>query len=105
MPQFNPDKEVDGVGRDADIGIKLLYLSKQIGFEILDSCLVQPIFWKKEQKIDLLETLNAYKKTELSHGTTEEEWQKKYDETVRIINDESQVIAFYGSCQIAAKKF
>lgn len=104
MPQFNPDKEVDGIGRDADIGIKLLYLSKENGFHILDSCLVQPIFWKKEQKMGLLEGLKAYKKTDLSHGTTNEEWQKKYDETVRIINDENQVIAFYGSCQIAAKK-
>ncbi len=105
MPKLKRDEEEkDGIERDGDIGMKLLFLSKKTGFDILDSCLVQPIFWKKEQKIGLLEGLKSYKKTDLSHGTTEEEWQRKYDETERIINDENQVIAFYGSCQIAAVK-
>lgn len=99
-----PAKEIDGQDRDGDFGMKLFYYSKHAGFDILNCKLVQPVLWKKEQKKGLLAGLKAYKKTDLEHGTTEEEWQKKYDETVRIINDDSQMIAFYGSCQVAALK-
>lgn len=105
MPTLkSAENEVDGVERDGDIGMKLLYLSKKAGFDILDAQLVQPILWKKEQKKGLLDGLIAYKKTDLEHGTTEAEWQQKFDETTRIINDDNQMIAFYGSCQIAAIK-
>ena len=104
IPNLKRTEEEDGGERDGDIGMKLLYLAKDVGFDILDSHLVQPIFWKKEQKKGLLDGLIAYKKTDLEHGTTEAEWQRKFDETVRIINDDNQMIAFYGSCQVAAVK-
>lgn len=99
-----PEEYIDGQNRDGDIGMRLLYLSKKAGFKILDTRLIQPLLWKKEQKSGLLSGMTAYKKTELEHGTTEEEWQRKYNETVRIINDDNQIIAFYGSCQVAAQK-
>lgn len=100
----HPDQEEDGLGRDGDFGIKLFYYCKQAGFDIMDCRLIQPLLWKKEHKQGLLTNLDIYKKTDLAHGTTEAEWQHKYDETQRLINDDSQIIAFYGSCQIAAKK-
>lgn len=99
-----PNQEKDGLDRDGDFGMKLMYYSKTAGFEIRDCKLVQPVLWKKEQKMGLLAGLKAYKQTDLQHGTTEAEWQKKYDETVRVINDDNQMIAFYGSCQVAAVK-
>jgi SAM-dependent methyltransferase len=105
MPDLkDPELEKDGENRDGDFGMKLLYYAKKAGFDINNCKIVQPVLWKKEQKKGLLDGLTAYKKTDLEHGTTEEEWQKKYDETVRLINDDSQMIAFYGSCQIAAQK-
>ena len=56
MPTFKREEEEDdGIDRDGDIGMKLLYLSKKAGFEILDSRLVQPVLWTKEQKQGLLD--------------------------------------------------
>ena len=105
MPKLiNPTEEVDGKDRDGDFGMKMMYFSKKAGFEILDCKLVQPLLWKKDQKKELLKGLIAFKQTDLAQGTTEGEWQMKYDETLRFINDDNQLIAFYGSCQVAARK-
>lgn len=105
MPDLpHPENEQDGLGRDGDFGMKLFYYSKLAGFEIVDCRIVQPVLWNMQQKKGLLSGLNAYKKTDLEHGTTEDEWQRKYDETLRMINDDSQIVAFYGSCQIAGRK-
>ncbi len=105
MPELkHPEQEVDGLGREGDFGMKLFYYSKLAGFDIVDCKLVQPVLWTKNQKKGMLAGLIAYKNTDLEQGSTEEEWQKKYDETVKLINDDSQMIAFYGSCQVAAQK-
>lgn len=102
--KFDSEREQDGIGRDGDFGMKLFYYSKQAGFDILGCNLVQPVLWEKERKALLLYGLKEFKKTALDQGTTEEEWQKKYKETERLIEDDNQMIAFYGSCQVAAKK-
>lgn len=99
-----PEQEREGKGRDGDIGMKLFYECKKIGFDIIDCGLIQPILWKESQKIKLLEALNAYKQTDLEQGTTEDEWQKKYAETVRFSKDDNQIIGFYGSFQVACRK-
>lgn len=99
-----PDDEKEGNSRDGDIGIKLFYECQEAGFTVQDCGMVHPLLWKKEQKDMLLAGLTAFKKTDLSNGMTEEEWQNKYDETERLIKDNKQLIGFYGSCQIAAKK-
>jgi len=99
-----PEEEQEGQGRDGDIGMKLFYACKRAGFSILDCGIIQPVLWKKEQKIMLLEGLKAFKKTDLEQGTTEQEWQNKWDETQRFSEDENQIIGFYGSFQIAAIK-
>lgn len=59
---------------------------------------------EKRTKKGLLEGLLAFKKTNIEQGMTEEAWQKKYDETIRLIEDDNQVIGFYGSAQIAGMK-
>lgn len=105
MPNLNsPDQEEEGKGRDGDIGMKLFYECKKVGFQIINCGLVQPILWKESQKIKLLEGLEAYKQTDLDQGTTEEEWQRKYDETIRFSKDPNQIIGFYGSFQVAGVK-
>lgn len=100
----SPDEEVDGQGREGDFGMKLFYFTRAAGFMVSDCHLVRPVLWKKEDKQGLLENLKVFKKTNLEQGTTEAEWQKKYDETVRLVRDDNQVIGFYGSCQIAGHK-
>ena len=92
------------MSRDGDFGRKLYYYAKQAGFYIQDCHLVQPLLWKKEQKSLLLDGLKEFKKTAISQGMTEDQWQTKYQETARLIDDDNQIIAFYGSCQVAAKK-
>ena len=105
MPNLVPPaQETEGTGRDGYIGMKLFYECKNSGFEIINCGLNQPILWKESQKMKLLEALNAFKQTDLEQGTTEEEWQKKYDETVRFSKDDNQIIGFYGSFQVAGVK-
>lgn len=94
----------EGAQRDGDFGMKLHYECLQAGFKILDCQLHQPLLWSENQKQDLLSGLMAYKKTELANGMSEDEWQKKYLEMQRIIKDDSQLIAFYNSCFVAAQK-
>ncbi len=100
----SPGKEKDGEGRECDFGMKIFYYTRAAGFTVKDCHLVRPVFWKKEQKKGLLEGLLAFKKTNIEQGMTEEAWQKKYDETIRLIEDDNQVIGFYGSAQIAGMK-
>ncbi len=105
MPTLpSPHTEQDGENRDGDFGMKLFYYAKQAGFDILDCQLVQPLLWKRAQKILVVQGLKEFKKTALAQGMTEQEWQNKHDETLRLIQDDDQIIAFYQSCQVAAKK-
>jgi SAM-dependent methyltransferase len=104
MEKTSPSEEKEGDDRDGDIGAKLFYECQTAGFSINDCRLVQPLLFQKKQKEMLLEGLKAYKKTDIEQGMTEEQWQQKYDETLRLIDDPKQLIAFYGSCQIAAQK-
>lgn len=100
----NPETIEEGSECDGDFGMKLHYECINAGFKIKDCQLHQPLLWNQEQKKDLVSGLIAYKETELSNGLSEEEWQKKYNETKRIIEDNSQSIAFYNSCFVAAQK-
>lgn len=105
LPELVPPREEqDGLSRDGDFGMKLFYECQQAGFSITDCQFHQPILWTHAQKEGLLDGLIAYKNTEIANGMSEDEWQKKYCETERLIKDESQLIGFYGSCFVAAKK-
>lgn len=99
-----PTDTTEGIDRDGDFGVKLLYACKDVGFEIMDCHLEQPLLWTKKQKQGLLSGLVAFKQTALKQGMTEAQWQDKYSETQRIINDDKQVVAFYSSCFVAACK-
>lgn len=99
-----PETIIEGCERDGDFGLKLHYECIKAGFKIKDCQLHQPVLWTREQKQGLLSGLVAYKQTELSNGMSEDEWQKKYDETVRVINDPTQLIGFYNSCFVTAQK-
>lgn len=100
----NPETIEEGRERDGDFGMKLHYECIKAGFTIRDCQLHQPVLCNNQQKQGLLSGLEAYKQTELSNGMSEDEWSKKYNETLRIIKDDSQLIAFYNSCFVAAQK-
>lgn len=102
LPQ--PGTVVEGDDRDGDFGMKLPFACKKSGFTIKDCQLEQPILWTKKQKQGILPGLVAFKNTALEQGITENEWQEKYNETIKIIEDPDQIIAFYGSCFVAAMK-
>lgn len=99
-----PDEINEGVDRDGDFGMKLLFSSQQAGFRILDCQLDQPILWTQEQKQGVLPGLVAFKSTALNQGMSEQEWEDNYAETVRIVNDPKYVMGFYGSCFVASMK-
>jgi SAM-dependent methyltransferase len=99
-----PENEIEGDGRDGNFGMKLFYNCLKAGFDMLDCVYHQPLLWKKAQKERLLSGLIAFKQTELDNGMSEEEWQRNYDETLRFIHDDNQLIAFYGSCLVACRK-
>ena len=95
---------LEGKDRDGDFGIKLFHECQKAGFTINDCQFHQPALWLKAQKNELLQGLIAFKKTELSQGLSEDEWTNKYEETLRIIEDNEQLIAFYNTCFVCAQK-
>jgi SAM-dependent methyltransferase len=102
--QKPPAQEQDGVERDGDFGMKLFYYTRKAGFEVLDCKLVQPLLWRKEEKKHILANELPYKKTALANGMIEDEWNKKFKELERCVEDDDQIIGFYGSAQIVASK-
>lgn len=103
-PRSSPAHNRDSMERDCDFGLKLFYCCQQTGFTIKDCQMHQPVLWTKKQKERMLDGLIAFKKAELEAGMSALDWQKKYEETVRFINDHKQIIAFYNSCFVAAIK-
>lgn len=94
----------EGKDRDGDFGLRLMFEAIQTGFKILDCQYHQPMLWTKEQKRGLLAGLIAFKNTELAQGMTEEQWLMRYEAFQQLIDDEQQLIGFYGSCFIAGQK-
>jgi ubiquinone/menaquinone biosynthesis C-methylase UbiE len=99
-----PNEEKEGVNRDGDFGMKMHYWIKKSGFRIKDIKLVQPVLTTYEQKKKLIEGHDAYKKTALLHGQTEENWEAQRQELTRLASDESSIVGFYQSCQVCALK-
>lgn len=52
----------------------------------------------------LLGGLKTFKATDLAQGTTEEAWQKKYDQTISHSHKPDQIIGFYSGFQGAGCK-
>ena len=99
-----PEEEQDGLDRDGDFGMRLVYWMKKSGFTITNSSLVQPLLITSEQKKMLLEGHHAYKKTALSLGQSEAEWEEQRLELTRLVEDELSIVGFYQSCQACGVK-
>ncbi len=94
----------DGEMPDKNIGKKLYYKLSRAGFKIQKVNIIQPVLVRKEEKEMLLEAHMAGKESFLSSGNTEADWQRLYEETQKLINNDEQIVGFYASCQIAAVK-
>ncbi|WED44566.1 class I SAM-dependent methyltransferase [Legionella cardiaca] len=95
-----PEEEVDGITRDGEFGMKLIYWMKKAGFNIKDAGLIQPLLTTQKNKKMLLDGHYAYKKTALEQGQSENEWEEQAQELLRLAEDEFAIVGFYQSCQV-----
>ncbi|KTC86454.1 class I SAM-dependent methyltransferase [Legionella brunensis] len=102
MPK--PEEEKNGIGRDGDFGMKLIYWMKKTGFDIKDASLVQPLLLTSQSKHMLLDGHYAFKKTAIAQGLSEAEWEQQTQELKRLAKDEFSVVGFYQSCQVWGTK-
>lgn len=90
--------------RDGNIGIKMFNKMHSIGFKILSTKIIHPVMATREEKNLLMLGRDEMKRYYIEQGHTEAEWEQQGRETERIVNDDSQIIGFYGSCQVAGIK-
>ena len=100
----SPDNDVDGVQRDGDFGMKLVYWMKKSGFKIKDANLIQPLLTTERSKKLLLAGHDAYKNTALAQGQSEADWEEQRQELNRLAEDEFTIVGFYQSCQVCGIK-
>lgn len=100
----HPDDEIDGVQRDGEFGMKLVYWMKKNRFNIKDVKLIQPLLTTEHSKKLLLAGHDAYKNTALAQGQTEADWEAQRQELKRLAEDEFTIVGFYQSCQVCGVK-
>ena len=97
--------DVPADNRDPNIGIKMATKMQQSGFSIQSTKIIHPIMWTKQEKQLLLLGIDEMKDYYLAEGHTETDWLKYIEETKRIVNNDDQIVGFYGSCQVAGIKW
>lgn len=90
--------------RDGNIGVKLFKKLHLTGFNNFITDVYHPLLITKKEKSLLLIGRDEYKRTFLEQGSTEQDWIEQGNELQKIINDDSQILGFYASCQVAGKK-
>ncbi len=90
--------------RDGNIGIKMFNKMYSIGFKIISAKIIHPLLTTHNEKSLLLLGRNELKNSYLKQGHSEEEWQAMGRETENIVNNDSQIVGFYASCQVAGIK-
>jgi cyclopropane fatty-acyl-phospholipid synthase-like methyltransferase len=99
-----PWVDYEGVDRDGNVGIKMVTKMRHAGFQILSANVVQPLLITREEKALLLLGREELKRHFLEEGHTEAEWIAAGEELENVINNDAQIIGFYGSCQVAGVK-
>lgn len=90
--------------RDGNIGIKLFNKMHHVGFKNFITEIYHPLLLTKKEKQLLLLGREEYKRGFLEQGNTEQIWLDQEKELYKIIDDDSQILGFYASCQVAGKK-
>ncbi len=91
--------------RDGNIGIKMFNKMHSAGFSNIYTKIIHPILTTRMEKNLLLLGRDELKRHYLEQGHTEEEWNSLGKETENIVNNDSQIVGFYASCQVAGIKF
>lgn len=99
-----PWVDVAGEQRDPNIGIKMFNKMYTAGFKMLTAKIVQPLLTTREEKALLLVGRDELKENYLSEGHTEEEWNNVGRGLEKLIDNDAQIMGFYGSCQVAGVK-
>jgi SAM-dependent methyltransferase len=90
--------------RDGNIGIKMFNKMHSVGFKNIYTKIIHPVLITKDEKNLLLLGRDELKRYYLEQGHTEEDWQQLGKETENIVNNDSQIVGFYASCQVAGVK-
>lgn len=90
--------------RDGNLGIKIFNKMHTVGFQIASTKIIHPVLASRAEKSLLLLGREETKHYYLEQGHTEEEWVNMGKELEKIINNDSQIIGFFASCQVAAVK-
>lgn len=90
--------------RDPNIGVKMATKMQQSGLKINFTKIIHPVMWTKQEKQLLLLGIDEMKDYYLSEGHTDAEWLAYIEETKRIVENDDQIVGFYGSCQVAGVK-
>lgn len=99
-----PWTDVEGEDRDGNIGIKMFNKMYTAGFEIMGTKIIQPLLTTREEKQLLLLGREELKKSYLAQGHSEADWYALGKELEKLIENEAQIVGFYGSCQVAGIK-
>lgn len=90
--------------RDGNVGIKMFNKMYSAGFKNIYTKIIHPVLTTRDEKNLLLLGRDEVKRYYLDQGHTEEDWQKLGEETEKIVNNDSQIVGFYASFQVAAIK-
>lgn len=90
--------------RDGNLGVKMFRKMSKAGFDITFTKVIHPLLITRDEKELLLLGRDEVKQYYLETGHSEDEWLAQGEEIKKIVNDDSQIIGFYASCQVAGLK-
>lgn len=99
-----PWTDVEGEDRDGNVGIKMFNKMYKAGFKMIDTKIIHPVLTTHEEKKLLLLTREEQKGNYLSQGHSEADWDALGKALEKLIENEAQIVGFYGSCQVAGIK-
>jgi SAM-dependent methyltransferase len=90
--------------RDGNIGVKMFHKMHQAGFNNTYMRIVHPVLTTVDEKNLLLLGRDESKRYYLEQGHSEAEWEMLGKKTEEIVKNDSQIVGFYASCQVAGIK-
>jgi SAM-dependent methyltransferase len=90
--------------RDGNVGIKMFNKMHLTGFKIILTKIIHPLLTSRDEKALLLLGRDELKNYYLEQGHSEDEWVALGKETEKIVDNDSQIVGFYASCQTAGVK-
>ncbi len=99
-----PIEDLEGQSRDNNLGMKLLQKMTNVGFNIKDAALVQPLLFTEEQKELVLSAMVKNKQSLLGSENYSIDWQSRVKDFKKVVENQTQCVAFYQSCQVLGTK-